>query len=384
MAALIRGLAYPLKSAPLMLVLIFAALFVMAEVAGMLGVPLTIVLVSWFLKYAFVLFDDVTLGRPEPSVLSYEIVNPLNEQRPLGALIVMGVCYVVPVLFQDRLGSGAVAVIHIVELLLLPACIATLGITGSLIQAVNPRTVAVLALRMGWSYLVVGVVIAFLMAAIFRGVSPLIPHDAESLLSRFSGTIVGQVLSHAVILYCWLAMFCVLATAMYERRAVLDLETWHSPEQAQAKEQSQTDRERDRFVDELYHHWRIASYANARTALEKHIAGAVNPADDYLWIHERVARWPDRRFAQQIARAVIPQLLKEKRTSAMLALVRAELSADITFRPEKASELVSLAQLARSGGDRATARKLVQDFSERFPNDPAQSVVSMMQQDLQS
>jgi hypothetical protein len=44
---------------------------------------------------------------------------------------------------------------------------------------------------------------------------------------------------------------------------------------------------------------------------------------------------------------------------------------------------VTLVQLARTAGDRATARALLQDFSTLYPGDPAQAMVDRLNTQLQ-
>jgi hypothetical protein len=63
--------------------------------------------------------------------------------------------------------------------------------------------------------------------------------------------------------------------------------------------------------------------------------------------------------------------------------VRERLRKDARFRPAASAELVTLVHLARSAGDRATARLLLQDFSTLFPGDPAQAVIDRLNTQLQ-
>lgn len=56
-AAILRYLAIPLRMAPLLLIGTFSLLLVLATKAGFLGIPLGLILLSWFTKYAFVLID---------------------------------------------------------------------------------------------------------------------------------------------------------------------------------------------------------------------------------------------------------------------------------------------------------------------------------------
>lgn len=64
-------------------------------------------------------------------------------------------------------------------------------------------------------------------------------------------------------------------------------------------------------------------------------------------------------------------LLAAQRNGDALKVVRARLQADPEFRPLASEHLLKLAELARDGGDRPTARTLLHDFDRRFRDDPA-------------
>ncbi|MEJ0008541.1 MAG: hypothetical protein WDM77_19805 [Steroidobacteraceae bacterium] len=78
-----RYLLMPFHAAPLILAAVFSLLGYFAPQAGVLGIPLALILVSWFFKYCFVLLDAVVAGHEELPVLSVEMLNPVDEQRPL-------------------------------------------------------------------------------------------------------------------------------------------------------------------------------------------------------------------------------------------------------------------------------------------------------------
>jgi hypothetical protein len=55
----------PLSATPLILVGTFAVMWWFALHAGyFMGVPLALILVSWFFKYCYVLLDAVVAGQP--------------------------------------------------------------------------------------------------------------------------------------------------------------------------------------------------------------------------------------------------------------------------------------------------------------------------------
>jgi hypothetical protein len=79
-AAIFRYLAVPLRTAPLLLIGTFSVLLMVALKAGFLGIPLGLILLSWFSKYSFILMDHAAEGAAEPPVLSIEMVNLLSER----------------------------------------------------------------------------------------------------------------------------------------------------------------------------------------------------------------------------------------------------------------------------------------------------------------
>src|SRR5215813_1982859 len=87
-----RYFLLPFHSTTVVLLGTFTLGGVLVAKAGLLGIPMGLILLSWFFKYCFVLLDSITAGSESPPVLSLEMVNPLDEQRPLAqaAIIVLG------------------------------------------------------------------------------------------------------------------------------------------------------------------------------------------------------------------------------------------------------------------------------------------------------
>ena len=154
-AAILRYLAVPLRMAPLLLIGTFSVLLVVAVNAGFLGIPLGLILLSWFSKYSFVLMDRLAEGVVEPPVLSTEMVNPLDEQRPLILLVMtIGLFYAVDAASYWVGGRGALVLLIAVGAIL-PAVVAVQGATGTVVQSLNPRRVLGLIGRLRGDYLLI-------------------------------------------------------------------------------------------------------------------------------------------------------------------------------------------------------------------------------------
>src|SRR5208283_2181666 len=117
---------------------VFAVLLYFTAEARFFGIPLALLLASWFFKYAYILFDHTARGCDEPPVLDIQMMNPVDEQRPLGQVAILGLIYGAVKLAQSYLGETAALSLAILALLLLPASAAVLGLEGNLLKAANP------------------------------------------------------------------------------------------------------------------------------------------------------------------------------------------------------------------------------------------------------
>jgi hypothetical protein len=364
-------LLLPARPTPLILVISFALGLTLAARAGLLGLPLALLLLSWFTKYAYVVLDTAMRGFSEPPVLSVEMVNPANEQRPLGQLLIIGVFYGATAAAEPYIGATAVDTLRLAALALLPACIAVLGSTGSIIKAVNPVVLFTMIRRLGDYYLIVVLAIAAPAALAWAIVN-----------GTFAAFALGVALTSALMMFACLSAFSVIGGVLYERRHELGLDAWKSPERDRAREEREHGRRHERVIDELYGHWRAGARTEARQAAEKWLESRNHAFDEYDWLCERLLAWPDRRLAHRLAQDYIARLLEAKRTPQALNVARRHLQCDADFRPAHAAELIRLATGARDVGDRALARRLLADFGHHYPNDPAAPVAQRLQREL--
>ena len=353
--ALLRSVALPLHPAPLLLVGIFALLLRFAIQAGPVGIPVFAIVGSWFLKYGFMLLDHAAQGRPGAPVLSVEAANPFGEVRPLawGALIV--VFYAASGLLGELLGAAVASALRLLALATLPAIVAAHTITGSWPESLNPRTVFETTRRLGVGYLLIGCTTA---VCGWLGHTIVLGGGHLSVLARI-----------ALLMLLWLELFALLGAVIHQRRFQLGFEPEHSTERTQHRRISQLERERDRFIDQVFAEYRSGALQDAWSTVERRAAASPDPSAEYGWIYQRTASWPNARLASRIAGELLTRLLAANRNAEALQLIRSHLLADPAFRPARATELLRLAELARDGGDRPLARALLSDFEQRFPGD---------------
>jgi len=368
--ALVRYLMLPLRGACGILIGVFTLLLLVAIQAKFLGIPLALILLSWFFKYAFVLLDHVADGAADPPVLSIEMVNPANEQRPLGLLLLVIAGYSASGSVGVWLGGTAMWVLRALGLTLLPAVVAVQATTGSVLASLNPLAWLDLMRRLGPYYGWILLCIAGFVAL------------AKGVVTQWLG-VLPLTACIALLLYGWLAVFAMVGGVLFEQRVELGFEARYAPERVQARHDAERDRERDRFMDGVFAEWRGGAVHNAWHTIERHLATSADTTIELEWLYERAKTWPDQRLASRLAMELVPRLLAARRLGRLLQLTQARIKADARFRPLTSAQLIKLVELARDAGDRPTARALLEEFDRHFPNDPARGSIEKLLQQLQ-
>jgi hypothetical protein len=364
---LLRHLIRPIRGGAAAVVIVFALLFTVAANAGLLGIPLAVILTSWFFKYAYILFDHTVSGFDEPPTLDIQMLNPLDEQRPLGQLLIVALIYAAVNFANRTLGSAVAIVIAVLAALLLPASAAILGLEGNLLKAAYPVAWVRMVLRLGPFYA--------LVLAVIGGYTLLI-----AWLGRWALWLPVRI---ALDMFCTLSVFSVLGGALYERRHELELETTVSPERTADLERRRELRESEKEVWEAYGKMRAGSHTDAWNLLNKWLTARGNSPEDYRWLCGRVAAWGDPRYITRLTEDYVDRLLMLKRTGEALDVVAARLTHDPGFRPKSAAATLEIARIAVAGGGRPhVARALLADFPERFAGDPSVPAAAALARDL--
>src|SRR6267378_3635100 len=111
---ILSHLLRPARGGAAAVVIVFAVLLSISAKAGLLGIPLGLILTSWFFKYAYILFDHTVRGFDEPPTLDIQMLNPLDEQRPLAQVAILGLIYLAVNFARHAIGPTAALVIAVV------------------------------------------------------------------------------------------------------------------------------------------------------------------------------------------------------------------------------------------------------------------------------
>ena len=374
----LKYLSIPLLGASLVLIAAFSILLLIAASGGLLGLPLAMLTLSWFFKYGFALLDHVADGRIEPPVLSYEMVNPVNESRPVGLLLLVFAYGLLTETLSYWLGSEVITALRALGLLLLPAIIMTQA-AGGFWESLNPAVLLQIVVRVPGSYLLILAVLAgfWLLASALVSWLPAaeLPFPVHIPLP--------ESLRIALVMYAWLASFAMIGGVLYVRRQELGFEPAHSPEREAEKADRERQRELDHLIDRIFAEWRGGAYGNAWRTIERHLQNSPRPSEELRALFDRAAQWPDGRLAYRLAQELLPHLLAGRRTGDALNIARSQLRLDARFRPLASGDTIKLVELARDAGDRQTARMLLAGFNDRYEDEVAQRIAAQLAQQLE-
>ena len=353
---IIPHLLRPARGGAAGVVIVFALFLSIAAKAGLFGLPLALILTSWFFKYAYILFDHTVRGFDEPPALDIQMLNPLDEQRPLAQVVILGLISAAVYFAQAKMGPTPARIIAVAAALFLPASVAILGLERNILKAAYPVAWVRMILGLGPMYA--------LVLAIIGGYSLLI-----ALLGRWELWLPVQI---AIYMFCILSIFSVLGGALYERRHELGLETWASPERTEELQRKHDLRNSEKAVTDAYGQMRVGSHTQAWQQLQSWLTSRGNAPDDYRWLCGRVAAWGDPRYITRLTEDYVDRLLALKRNGEALDVVARRLREDPAFRPKTAAATLQIARMAAAGGGTPrVARTLLADFPARFSGDPS-------------
>lgn len=344
----------PLKGGAPSLIIVFAIGIAIAESAGLLGLALGLILLSWYSKYAFILFDHVVSGVQEPPALDIQMVNPADEQRPLAMLCILAGMYWACHAVSGYVGVWAGRVATGLLLFCLPACAAVLGLESDVFKALNPASWFRIVSGLRGLYLVLIGLIAVYVFVIIG-------------ITRLD---LWRPVQLALLLFSGLSIFSLLAGFLYERRDEVGIDVVHSPEKTEARKVAVDTTAAAKLVDTAYGQMRASQHVEAWKTLMDWLDSRGHDLKDYEWLSSRIDAWSDQRYLDRIAEEYVDRLMAANRNSVALEVAGRALKRNPQFRPKSARATLRLAHIAASGGASRIARALLEDFAKRFQGSP--------------
>jgi hypothetical protein len=342
---------FPFRGGALALWLTFTVGLELAVHAGFMGIPMAVMLVSWFFKYCFVLLDSIITGAAEPPVLSSEMVNPLSEQRPIGQALLITGGVMLTLAVERAAGTVAGWLCGASLLAALPASVATMGLSSNIVRAAWPPDL--------WS--------------VARGIGQ---RDYLILVSAVPGLAVVFVMLLRFDVSLWLLLptaqifllltFALVGSALHEHRLELGIEYRTLEERISERDEREQENERNRVLVHAYMKFRVGKplegWQEIQAWLDSQRAG-FDPTDRLLLEHRAVlaitSRWDDVRAADKLTNDLVELYFARRETGRALEVVEQRLASNPNYQPKHDAHTVRLAELAGAAGKRGLQRRLL-------------------------
>jgi hypothetical protein len=348
-----RYLLMPFHAAPLILVVVLTILWTLfIKVGGLFGIPGDFILLSWFFKYCYALLDAVIAGHKELPVMSVEMINPVDEQRPLIQAIIVSLGFSASWWVYHSIGPVAGLGLGAVLLSGLPATVALLAMSDSWLHALSPLAIGRVMKGLGLNY--VGV-----LAIILGGALTIL-----TLALNLDSLLLILALAQLVLL----AMFCVIGGAMFENRVALQLDTrTHGERVAERDERHHADA-RGAVLDRTYALLRLKRRSEAWDHLEawmrKHCPDT-HPFTEYHALQEATCAWDEPVIGDQVTNEYLGKLLANDETGMALEALQIRLSSNPAYYPQGQAYASRLTEVVTLSGRKAMSRQLLANAPAR-------------------
>ena len=356
---------YPTSLVVLAFIALLQALVYSVEIAGVLRLLPALLLLSLLFKYAYAVLEQAADGIFEPPVLSAETVGPF-EYRPLMQMVV---CLLVYKIYTWLPGLPGKILIGL-SLVLLPASIGTLGVTGSVMDAANPLKLWRIARGLGFYYLLI---IATIICCV-------------SFILYLHSLSIWNLAVLAVSDLSLLSIYAAIGGSIYERRMQLGHEPRSSPERQEEKISREHKKLRNRMLDEVYYPIRVGDVKSAAGPLKQWLsqASADRLERDVAAIMSSALEWKSPRGLQVVARCVVSTLMSANRLQLAIETLEPALRQLPGLALETEEETTVLATYAKSIGRKRFALTLIRNLQLSQPTRPLGHVTAGLQRELES
>lgn len=291
----------------------YGLLLVVAGMAGLFGIPLTIVVLLSLWRYCYTLLRAFAQDCGRAPLPDVESMNPVGDWAPLlhAALFMLSIFLLVPVLIANAEGSTEIVVaaaIGITGIVAFPASAGVLGVTGNLVAAMNPVSIVTVigVLRGTYVKLIAGLGVLLFLSGVLRS----FVYAGGGFLGSFLGETVGN--------WAQLAAYALIGRAIADHGDEFDL-TGEAERMAE-----QDDRDRNRAwqapLDRAYASIRSGFVGQGYRQIRELAESEGESLDIYAWLFERMRHWEDRQHAVAIAPRFIERLLAAGRLHEALDL----------------------------------------------------------------
>lgn len=346
---------YPLKGTALIMLATCPILLIILPKIPF-GLLLSIVVAAVFIKYAYTVLEHTAHGnlQPPPLTSGYwtDDYSILFKQLFIFLLIGAATSGI-----SSQLGSVPGMIFLLLAAFLLPASIMALATTNSLLTAINPSFLFNLVFLIGWPYLILYGFLFLLSIG---------KETAIYLIGNAQPTPLQIGMMIFVSMYFTYIIYHMMGYVIYQYHDRLGFSTYATTEDATTNE-SLISHEGMEIVER---HIQNENFPAAQEELKYIIRKNPDDIDLRMRFHKLVRLSGDTKQLTYHGQGLITRLLDNNRLAAAVDVFLDCFSTDRDFRPEKASQYLTLAEALQARGKHNEALSLVNGFHKRHPGDP--------------
>lgn len=336
---LVQAIFYPLtETAVVVPLIVFWLLMSLAQIAGLLGVLLSLIVMLAVYRFQMIILEARAMGRTPttPDIEFFSWFGQWWSVFPLPMAIFIAWATIVT---GENFGVAAAVLVLMFAGAIWPASLAVLAITHSPLQSVNPFAVGALLKRCGDT---------FWMASVFLVVAGWVSLLAISL---------PPVIANFIQLLLTFSFFSVTGSLIRPYDLIGDVRIPESPPPAAGEVDAHIEKGR---TETLTHAYGFMSRGNREGGF-KHVVDWIDrdpdPVAAWKWFFERMLRWEEQEHALFFAQHYLHDMLQHgEKVPAVKLMMRCRLI-DASFRPER-SDLPAAIEAAESSGNNELAAVL--------------------------
>jgi hypothetical protein len=342
-----RYFLMPFHAAPLILMIVLTIMWtVMIKFGRFFGIPGDFLLLSWFFKYCFAMLDAVVAGHKEMPVMSVEMLNPVDEQRPLLQAMIVSIGFIASWWVYHSVGPVPGLALGALLVVALPANVALLAISDSWVHALSPLAIGRIMKGLGVTY-------AGLLVVTLGGLS---------VILTLALTLDSLMLVLALAQLLFLTMFCYIGGAVFESRVDLQLNTRTFDERLAERDERHHAAERAAILDRTYSllrlKRRIEAWAHIEGWMRKHCPDT-HPFTEYHALQEATCSWDEPIIGDKVTNEYLGKLLANGETGMALEALQIRLNSNPSYYPQGQAYATRLGELATLSGRKALTRQLL-------------------------
>jgi len=340
-AELGREIGYPFRHLSVILAVpFFAVLLRISSAAGLIGLPLLLVLLPALLRYLVSLFEARAANRP-PDAPSIETFSLWSDSWAMTPLIPLALIAWLQVLSMLNGWWWTAVLVGIAAVYLMPAIVAVLALTHSPVQSLNPASVVRLVRACGPGY----------------ALAPTLVLLVSPLLLGLPVLGLPRLLSEIAALYLVVALLTMTAALVHREGLAAQVELpAPRPDPPEARDRRRI-RDRQTVASHAYGLASRGNRAGGIAHIRRELEDEPDIAEAALWYFTEMMRWESRDAALEFGRTCLALLLQAGDEAKSLKLLSSCLFAEPRWKPAP-DERDSVIDLVRRHG-RADLERLL-------------------------